>query len=188
MATPRYSAVICHVNSFLIFINYLLLYTKPIGWYAHSTFHWWSTQCAARMLLLFSDEPMRCCAVVQIAVSIWGPVHWHQVDRWALSGADIQAPWQSVLERVWLHCHEAQQVGCLREWLGRRHPVTIGKASLMAGSVGRVWLLRHQTRAQYSAFECTKDWYATSKIAHLSTVLSNSTLVLCHRRKLTVLA
>ena len=31
-----------------------------------------------------------------------------------LSGADVQAPWDGVLEIVWLHCDESQQVGCLR--------------------------------------------------------------------------
>jgi len=34
--------------------------------------------------------------------------------RWVLSGADVQAPWHGVLETVWFHCDEAQQVGCLR--------------------------------------------------------------------------
>jgi len=47
-------------------------------------------------------------------VSIWGAVHLHSIDGWALSGADVQAPWPAVLEIVWLHCDEAQQVGCLR--------------------------------------------------------------------------
>jgi len=45
------------------------------------------------------------------------------------------------LETVWLHCDEAQQVGCLRgleSCVGRRHPVTIRKALLMAGSMRRV--------------------------------------------------
>ena len=44
-----------------------------------------------------------------MGVSIWGAVH--QMDRWALSGADVQTPWHGVLETVWLHCDEAQQVG-----------------------------------------------------------------------------
>jgi len=26
------------------------------------------------------------------------------MDRWALSGAGFQAPWQGVLEKVWLNC------------------------------------------------------------------------------------
>jgi len=52
--------------------------------------------------------------LVQMDVSIWGAVHLHSMDGWALSGADVQAPWHSVLETVWLHCDEAQEVGCLR--------------------------------------------------------------------------
>ena len=40
--------------------------------------------------------------------------------------------------------------------VGRRHPVTICKASLMAGSIRQVWALRHQAGVQYSAVECTR--------------------------------
>jgi len=58
-----------------------------------------------------------CCQInwwvvvrrVQMGVSIWGAVHLHSLDGWALSGADVQAPWHGVLETVWLHCDEAQQ-------------------------------------------------------------------------------
>ena len=38
----------------------------------------------------------------------------YSMDRWALSGADVQAPWHGVLETVWFQCDEAQQVGWLR--------------------------------------------------------------------------
>ena len=51
---------------------------------------------------------------VQMGVSIWGAVHLHSMDGWALSGAGIQARWHGVLGVVWLHCDEAQRVGCLR--------------------------------------------------------------------------
>jgi len=51
---------------------------------------------------------------VQMGVSIWGAMHLHSMDEWALSGAGVQAPWHVVLEIVWLLCNEAQQVGCLR--------------------------------------------------------------------------
>jgi len=40
--------------------------------------------------------------------------------------------------------------------VGRRHPVTIHKTSLMAGSMRWVWALGHQTRAQYFAVEWTR--------------------------------
>ena len=59
-----------------------------VGLSVHSAFHWWSAQCAARMLLL-SDELMNCYATVKMGVSIWGAVHLHSMDGWALSGADV---------------------------------------------------------------------------------------------------
>jgi len=45
---------------------------------------------------------------VQMGVSIWCAVHVHSVDGWALSGADVQAPWHGGLEIVWLECDEPQ--------------------------------------------------------------------------------
>jgi len=90
-----------------------------------------------------------------MGVPIWGAVDSHSMDTWVLSGADVQTPWHGVLETVWLHCDEAQQVGGVCAGVGRKHPVTIRKASLMAGSMRRVWALWHQTGAQYSAVECT---------------------------------
>jgi len=48
------------------------------------------------------------------------------------------------------------RIGRLSAGLGRRHPVTIRKASLMVGSMRRVWALRHHTGAQYSAVEWTR--------------------------------
>ena len=50
----------------------------------------------------------------------------------------------------------AASVEKLSSGLGGKHPVTIRKVSLMAGSMRRVWALRHQTGAQYSAVECTR--------------------------------
>ena len=43
-------------------------------------------------------------------VSQFGVPCLHLMDGWALSGADVQAPWHGVLELVWLHCDEALQV------------------------------------------------------------------------------
>jgi len=45
------------------------------------------------------------------------------------------------------------RTGRLSAGVGRRHPVTVGKASLMAGSMSRVWSLCHQKGTQYSAIE-----------------------------------
>ena len=47
-----------------------------------------------------------------MVASIWDVVHLHLMDGLALSGAEAQAPWYGVLETMWLHCGEAQQVGC----------------------------------------------------------------------------
>ena len=93
-----------------------------------------------------------------MGVSITGAVHLHLMDGWALSGSDVQAPWNGVLESVapfrwsttgWMPA----RIGKLSADVRRRHPCTIRKASLMAGSIKRVWALRHQTGAQYSAVE-----------------------------------
>ena len=51
---------------------------------------------------------------IQMGVSIWGAVRLHSMVGWELSGTDVQAPWHGVLVTVWLHCDEAQQVGCLQ--------------------------------------------------------------------------
>ena len=40
------------------------------------------------------------------------------------------------------------RIGTLSAGVGSRHPVTVRKASLMAGSMRRVWALLHQTGAQ----------------------------------------
>ena len=44
-------------------------------------------------------------------------------------------------------------IGRLSADVGRRQPVAIRKASLVAVSIRWVWVLRHQTGAQYSALE-----------------------------------
>ena len=92
-------------------------------------------------------------------VSIWGAVQLHPMDGWALSGVGVQAPWHGVLEIVWLRRSSAgwmpARIGKLSTGVGRRHPVTIRKTSLMVVSVRRVWALRHQTGAQYSVVEWT---------------------------------
>jgi len=57
------------------------------------------------------------------------------------------------------------RMGRLSAGVGRKHPVTIRKASLMVGSMRWVWALRHQTGAQYSAVECLKS--ATRDVSFL---------------------
>jgi len=56
------------------------------------------------------------------------------------------------------------RTGRLSAGVGRKHPVTTHKASLIAGSVGRMRVLWHQTGAQYSAVECTRAKVAVGNV------------------------
>ena len=56
------------------------------------------------------------------------------------------------------------RIGRVSAGVGRRHPVTIRKASLMVGLMRRVRALRHQTEAQYSAVEWTRVRVAVCNI------------------------
>jgi len=69
--------------------------------------------------------------------------------------------------------------------VGRRHPVTIRKALLMAGSIRRLSALRHQTGAQYSGFESPSTCMITRSSAYayfLETVVGRSEMYLLKRR------
>jgi len=110
----------------------------------NSTFHRWSAQSAARML---SVELRRCCGA-----GTYGCLDLRRrafpLDVQVSSGADVQAPWQGVLETVAYSRRSSAgwvpaRTGMLSTGVGRRHPVSIRKASLMVGSVRRVWALRH---------------------------------------------
>ena len=68
-------------------------------------------------------RPLRRTQVVVVRRTelLWGVYKWVSrfeasciCTRWTLTGTDVHAPWHGVLEAVWLHCDEAQQVGCLR--------------------------------------------------------------------------
>ena len=132
-----------------------------VGLSVHPAFHWWSAHCAARMLLL-SEKLMRCCAagtngcldLRRRASALDGRVsaEWRRCP-----GSMARRPRDSValLRRSsagWMPA----RIGRLSADVGCRHPVAIRKASLMAGSMRRVWALRHQTWAQYSAVICTR--------------------------------
>jgi len=141
---------------------------KPGGWVplsgmkmrrcvARSAFYWWSAHCAARMLL--SDELMRCCAagtngcldLRRRAFALNGQVsaEWSRCPgSMARRATDNVAPLRRS-SAGWMPA----RIGRLFADVGRRHPVTIRRASLMAGLMRRVWALRHQTGAQYSAVE-----------------------------------
>jgi len=129
--------------------------------YKQEVIHWWSAHCAARMLLL-PDKLMRCCAagtnacldLRRRAFALDGQVS----TEWSkCPGTMAQCARNSVapLRRSsagWMRA----RMGRLSAGVGRRHPVTIRKASLMAGSMRRVWGLWHQAGEQYSAVECTR--------------------------------
>jgi len=128
-----------------------------VGLSAHSAFHWWSVHCAARMLL--SEKLMSCGAAgtngcLDLRCHAYGRV---SAELSRCSGSMVWRPGNSVTP-----VQRSSVVGRLRGLegcplaLGPRHPVTIRKASLMVWSMRRVWALRHQTGAQYSAVEWTR--------------------------------
>ena len=114
---------------------------------------------------------------VQMGVSIWGAVHLHSMGGWALSGADVQETWHGVqetwhgvLETAWLQCNDLSRLDAWDDWkvvhwCRTQAPVTaIRQASLMVGSIRRLWALPHQTGAQYSAAECTRTRLALHNV------------------------
>ena len=56
-------------------------------------------------------------------------------------------------------------IGRLSAGIGRWDQVTVRKTSLMAGPMRRLWALRHQTGAQYSAVEWTRAKTAVRNVA-----------------------
>ena len=142
---------------------------RRVGLSAHSAVRWWSAHCAARMLLL-SDELMRCCSA--------GTNECLDLRRRASAhDGQVSADWSrcpsSMARRVrdsvaplrrsstsWM----SARIGRLSAGVGRRHPVTIRKASLMAGLMRRLWALPHQTGAQCSAVECTRAKAAVRRV------------------------
>ena len=128
-----------------------------VGLSNQSAFHRWPAHCAARMLL---SDKLRCCGAGTngcfdlrrrafplggLASAEWSKcpcaMAWRARDsvaplRWSPAGLLPASMWR------------------LSAGVGRRHPVTIRKASLMAGSTNGVY--EHQTGAQYSAVEWTR--------------------------------
>jgi len=99
-----------------------------------------------------------------MGVWILGTVCLHSTSRWAewsrCPGSMARRDRDSVApmrrsSADWMPA----RVGRLSAGVGRRHPVTILKALLMAGSMR--W---HQTGAQYSAVECTKARVAIRRV------------------------
>jgi len=124
----------------------------------HSAFRWWSVQCSACMLLL-SDDLMGCCAARTIG--------WLDLRRRAFPpGGQVGVVWSRWPDSMARHAKESvahvrrssagwmlAKIGTLSVGVRRRHPVTIRKASLMAGSTWRKWTLEHHAKVQYSAAE-----------------------------------
>ena len=118
------------------------------------------------------DDPHVCCcqknwwAVVrwaQMGVSISGAGQLHLMD--GCPGSMARRPRDCVARlrgssAGWMPA----RIGRLSTGVGRRHPVTIRKVSLMVGSIRRVWALRHQTGAQYSAVEWTRARVAVRNV------------------------
>ena len=126
-----------------------------VGLSAHPTFHWWSAHCVI-LPLLFSDELMRCCAESPnvcldlrrraLANGRRMSAEWSRCpDAMAQRNRDMLAPLQRS-SAGWMPA----RMGRLSAGVGRRYPVTIGKALLMVGSIRQVWALRDQIGAQYS--------------------------------------
>ena len=113
-----------------------------VGLSARPEFQWWSTHCATSMLLL-SDELMSCCAVgTNVCCDL-------RRRAFALNGR-VSAEWSRCPGPMARHARDSlaslqrrsadwmpTSIGRLSADVGRRHPDTIRKASLMAGSWGR---------------------------------------------------
>ena len=113
----------------------------------HSAFHWWSSQWAARMLIVvvrycYAVGKNGCLDFRRRASALDGRVSADWIRR---PGSIARRARDSVasLRRSsagWM----SASMGRLSSGVGRRHPVTIRKASLMAGSIRQVWVLWHQ--------------------------------------------
>jgi len=100
--------------------------------FAHFTFHWWSTHCAARMLLL-SDKLMSCCAA--------GTNGCLNLRRRAFSlDGQVSAEWSRCLGSMARRARDSvallrrssagwtpARIGRLSTGVGRRHLVTLAR-------------------------------------------------------------
>jgi len=115
----------------------------------HFAFHRWSAQSAALLTMSscaaganrFLDLRRRAFALGGQASAEWSRHPGSMERRARVSVAPLRR-----ISVGWMPA----RIGRLSAGVRRRHPVTIRKASLMAGSIRRVWALRHQTGAQYS--------------------------------------
>ena len=103
-----------------------------------------------------------------MSVSIWDAVHSHSVDRWALSGADVQAPWHGARDSV----------APLRRNSAGWMPATIGRFPLVENAGTQPPFARRRwwqgewagvssatpDRSRYVAVECTKAKVAVRNV------------------------
>ena len=114
-----------------------------VGLSTHSAFHWQSAHCAACMLLLLSDELMSCCVAgtngcLDLRHRAAAPDGRVSAEKGRCPGSMARRPRDSVAplrgsSAGWMPA----RIGRLSAGVGRRHPVTIRKASLMVGSIRR---------------------------------------------------
>jgi len=131
---------------------------ETCGVVPHSAFHWWSAQFAARMLL--SAEVMSYCAagangcldlrhcasaLDRRTSTEWSRSPGSMPRRPRDSGAPLQRS-----SAGWMPA----RIGRLSAGVGCRHPVTVHKASLMAGTTRRVQTLA----ADRSAVDLLRSW------------------------------
>ena len=125
----------------------------------YSVFHLWFVHSEARMPSLARLSKRFCAAgtngrldlsltwrasedPLKISYKIWSGC---RDPRWAKESiASIRRS-----STGWM----AESIGRWSVGVGRRHPVTMRKALFKTVSMRRVWALRHQTGAQYSAVE-----------------------------------
>ena len=142
-----------------------------VGSSAHSAFHRWSAHCAARMLLL-SDKLMSCCAagtngcldLRRHAFALDGRVSakWSRCPgSVARRPRDCVAPLQRS-SAGWMPA----RIGRLSAGVGRRHPVTIRKESLMVESIRRVWTSCYVNQQEKLGFGKFEFWEVFCEIRH----------------------
>ena len=125
-----------------------------VGLSAHTAFHCWPAQCAARILLLSNKlisyraaGTNGCLEFRRRATEIDGQVsaEWSRgPGSMARRARNSVAPLRLSPAGMML-----ARIGRLSAGVGHRHPATIRKASLMAEPIRRAWAMQHQTSLHY---------------------------------------
>jgi len=106
------------------------------GLSSHSAFHWRSAQCAARMLFVVRRVQMERLDLRRCVFALGGQV----TAEWSRCSGSVA--WRARESAAPLRRSSAgwmpARIGRLSAGVGRRHPFTIRKASLMARSLRRV--------------------------------------------------